>query len=178
MPRRCWCGCRSVPRAGGTASLNAFSGALKGWQAGNLQAYEEASKQWEQATKKTLENNNIELEKYHEILNDRKLNIDEAMQMMTIAGSEFQNSVITDMAKTGNFNGVAQAVDKMAMANQRLQGAFGQLSDVRNNQSAQVSAKVNELNNNPALAQRIKQEKPTDSAQFERYGAGSWFDVE
>jgi hypothetical protein len=149
-------------RQGGTASLNAFAGALKGWQAGNLQAYEEASKQWEQNTKKTIENNNMELEKYHEILNNRKSNIEEMTQGLTIAGSQFQNSVITDLAKSGNFNGVAQAVDKMGQANQRLQGAFGQLSGVRKEQAAEVSSKVDELNGNPELAQRIMQDKPTE----------------
>ena len=149
-------------RAGGTASLNAFSGALKGWQAGNLQAYEEASKQWEQDTKKTIENNNMELEKYHEILNNRKSNIEEMMQGLTIAGSEFQNSVITDLAKSGNFNGVAQAVDKMGVANNRLQGAFGQLTKLRGENQAEISSKVDELNSNPELAQRIMQDKPTE----------------
>ncbi len=149
-------------RAGGTAALNAFSGALKGWQAGNLQAYEEASKQWEQATKKTLENNNIELEKYHEILNDKKANIEQMMAGLTIASSEYQNSVIYNLAKDGNFNGVAQAVDKMGQANQRLQGAYGQLTKLRSEDQASVSAKIDELNKDPALAQRLKQEKPTE----------------
>ena len=149
-------------RAGGTAALNAFSGALKGWQAGNLQAYEEASKQWEQATKKTIENNNTELEKYHEILNNKQANIEQMMAGITVASGEYQNSVIYNLAKEGNFNAVAQAVDKMGVANQRLQGAFGQLSGLRKEDQASVAAKIDELNKDPALAQRLKQEKPTE----------------
>jgi hypothetical protein len=136
-------------RAGGTASLNAFSGALKGWQAGNLQAYEEASKQWEQDTKKTIQNNNIELEKYHEILNDKKANIEQMMAGLTIASSEYQNKVIFDMAKEGNFNAVAQAVDKMGVANQRLQGAYGKLTDLRSEQLAEAKGKIEYFQQHP-----------------------------
>src|ERR1700726_606866 len=157
-------------RAGGTAALNAFSGALKGWQSGNLQAYEEASKQWEQDTKKTIQNNNIELEKYHEILNDKKANIKQMMAELTIASSEYQNSVIFNMAKEGNFNAVAQAVDKMGVANQRLQGAFGQLTKLRGENQSEVSSKIDELNNNPELAQRIMQEKPMEWLKIKSAG--------
>ena len=50
---------------------NAFAGAMKGY---NLiewyEAYEEASKQWEQASEKTIDNNNIELAKYKAILKE------------------------------------------------------------------------------------------------------------
>ena len=157
-------------RAGGTASLNAFAGAMQGWQKGNLQAYEEASKQWEQASKKTIDNNNIELAKYKAILEDRKMNIDEKLQGLTIAGYEAQNSVIVGMGKDGNFNGIAQAVDKMAMANQRYGAAVDQLSVVRKDQSADFAAQIDALNANPALAQRIMQDKPLEYAKLKASG--------
>jgi hypothetical protein len=147
-------------RHGGTAALNAYGAALKGWQAGNVQAYEEASKQWEQNTKKTIENNNVELEKYHEILDNKKANIEQMMAGITIASSEYQNKVIFDLAKSGNFNAVAQAVDKMGAANQRLQGAFGQLNGVRNDQWAEAGAKIDLLNNDPNLNAQVRQSDP------------------
>ena len=128
-------------RHGGTIALNAYGAALKGWQAGNVQAYEEASKQWEQATKQTIANNNVELEKYHEILENKKANIEQMMAGITIASSEYQNKVIFDLAKSGNFNAVAQAVDKLGQANQRLQGAFGQSNGLRKESNAEVKAK-------------------------------------
>jgi hypothetical protein len=149
-------------RAGGTAALNAFSGALKGWQAGNVQAYEEASKQWEQATKQTIANNNVELQKYHEILDNKKANIEQMMAGLTIASSEYQNKVIFDLAKSGNFGAVAQAVDKMGAANQRLQGAFGQLNGVRNDQWAEADSKIDTLNNDPQLNLQIRQTNPKE----------------
>ena len=149
-------------RAGGTASLNAFAGAMQGWQKGNLQAYEEASKQWEQASKKTIDNNNIELAKYKAILEDRKMNIDEKLHGLTIAGYESQNSVIVGMGKDGNFNGIAQAVDKMAMANQRYGAAVGQLTDVRNDQREEMKGQIDALNADPSGAADLKANKPTE----------------
>src|ERR1700677_3203253 len=74
-------------RHAGNASLNAFTGALNGWHQGNLEAYEQASKQWEAATKQTLENNNVEIEKYHEIMNNKSANIDQMMAAMQVAGA-------------------------------------------------------------------------------------------
>ena len=153
-------------RAGGTASLNAFAGAMKGWQAGNVQAYEEAYKQWDQASKKTIENNNIELAKYKAILEDRKMNIDEKLQGLTIAGYEARNSVIVGMGKDGNFNGIAQAVDKMAMANQRYGAAVGTLSGVHNDQSAEMQGKIDYLNQNPDAARDLQQRNPVEFAKI------------
>ena len=153
-------------RAGGTASLNAFAGAMKGWQSGNLQAYEEASKQWEQASKKTIDNNNIELAKYKAILEDRKMNIDEKLQGLTIAGYEAQNSVIVGMGKDGNFNGIAQAVDKMATVNQRYGAAVDQLSGVRKDQTADQVAQIEYLNSNPEFARQLQQRDPGKWAQI------------
>ena len=153
-------------RAGGTASLNAFAGAMQGWQKGNLQAYEEASKQWEQASKKTIDNNNIELAKYKAILEDRKMNIDDKLQGLTIAGYEAQNSVIVGMGKDGNFNGIAQAVDKMAMANQRYGAAVDQLSGVHKDQTADQVAQIEYLNSNPEFARQLQQRDPGKWAQI------------
>ena len=136
-------------RHGGTIALNAYGAALKGWQAGNVQAYEEASKQWEQATKQTIANNNVELEKYQEILENKKANIEQMMAGITIASSEYQNKVIFDLAKSGNFNAVAQAVDKLGQANQRLQGAFGQSNGLRGDQLAEAKSKFDYFVNNP-----------------------------
>ena len=153
-------------RAGGTASLNAFAGALNGWQKGNVQAYEEASKQWEQASKKTIDNNNIELQKYKAILEDRKMNIDEKLQGLTVAGYENQNSVIVGMGKDGNFNGIAQAVDKMGQANERYGAAVGQLSGVRNDQRSEMQGQIQYLNDNPDAARDLQQRNPAAFAKI------------
>src|SRR5579872_5548880 len=51
-------------RVTGTQALSAFAGALNGWKQGNMQAYEDAAKKWEQDTKATLENNRQIMDKY------------------------------------------------------------------------------------------------------------------
>src|ERR1700733_1042323 len=90
-------------RHAGNAALNAFTGALNGWHQGNLEAYEQASKQWEADTKQTIENNNVELEKYHEIMSNKQANIDQMMAAMQLAGAESQNKIIMDFAASKNF---------------------------------------------------------------------------
>ena len=100
-------------RRGGTAALNAFSGALKGWHEGNMEAYGNAQKEWEANAKKTLENNQMEIEKYKEIIENKKLNIDQMSAAITIghglipeqtdvrlwAGKEHQRSIGTPADK-------------------------------------------------------------------------------
>lgn len=107
-------------RQGGTTALNAFAGALKGWQSGNLQAYENASKEWEQATKKTLENNRMEIEKYREIMADKKANIDQMMAAMNIVATEHQNKLMFDATMAKNYTMAFGAVDKMVSAQERV----------------------------------------------------------
>jgi hypothetical protein len=142
-------------RAGGTAALNAFSGALKGWQAGNLQAYETASKEWEQAAKKTLENNNIEMEKYKEIMADKKANIDQMMAAMNIVAAEHQNKLMFDATLEKNYTMAFSAVDKMTNAQAKAQGAVDKLTGLRGDQAAVVKSKIDQLNSNPEMLARL-----------------------
>ncbi len=138
-------------RKGGTTALNAFAGALKGWQQGNLQAYENAAKEWEQTTKQTLENNNIEIEKYREIMNDKKANIDQMMAAMNLVAAEHQNKIMFDATMEKNYTMAFGAVDKMAAAQTRAQGAVDKLTGLRGGQAAVIKSKVDTLNANPSL---------------------------
>jgi hypothetical protein len=146
-------------RHAGNASLNAFAAALNGWQKGNLEAYSQATQQWEEATKKTIENNRVELEKYKAIMADKQANIDQMMAAMQLAGAESQNKVIMDLAASKNFTGVFSAVDKMENQNGRLSKAVEQLTGLRNESSEMLAAKVNDVNNNPQI---IATMKPSD----------------
>ena len=136
-------------RNAGNASLNAFAGALKGWKEGNLQAYESAAKEWEHNTKKTLENNQIEMQKYKEIMDDKKLNIDQMMAAMNLVSSQFQNKIMFDATVAKNYTMAFGAVDKMDAIQARLQTATDKLNDVRNNQKEQVKSQVEYLNAHP-----------------------------
>lgn len=136
-------------RNAGNASLNAFAGALKGWQSGNLQAYETAAKEWEQNTKKTLENNQIELDKYKQVMEDKKLNIDQMMASMNIIATEHQNKIMFDATMAKNYTLALNAADKMAANQTKTQTSFDKLQEVRQKQQAETKASVEDLNAHP-----------------------------
>jgi hypothetical protein len=146
-------------RNAGNASLNAFSGALKGWQEGNLQAYETAAKEWEQNTKKTIENNNIELEKYKEIMADKKLNIDQMMSAMNIVAAQYQNKIVFDSTVAKNYTMAFGAVDKMIIGQDKLQKSTDKLTQLRADQRAKIEAQVKTLNENPEMLAQMPIEK-------------------
>ena len=143
-------------RHAGNASLNAFTGALNGWHQGNLEAYEQASKQWEEGAKQTIDNNNVELEKYHEIMSNKQANIDQMMAAMQLAGAESQNKIIMDFAGQKNYTAVFNAVDKMQQANQRLSASVGQLTGVRAQQQEQVRGQIEYVNQHPDMLAQMK----------------------
>jgi hypothetical protein len=99
-------------RAGGTAALSAFSGALNGWKQGNLQAYEEASKKWEQDTKATIENNKQILEQYKLALENRKTNIDDQMSQIQLIATKYHDKIMYDAAASKNYTLVANIYEK------------------------------------------------------------------
>ena len=139
----------------GNSSLNAFAGALKGWQSGNQEAYENAAKEWQQNTQKTLENNRAEMEKYHEIINNKKLNIDQMMAAMNLVSAEYQNKIMFDATVAKNYTMAFAAADKMEMAQLKLQGTFDKLQSIREDQKEQVKAKIDYLNAHPDQMSRM-----------------------
>jgi hypothetical protein len=142
-------------RKGGTTALNAFAGALKGWQQGNLQAYESAAKEWEASAKQTIENNNIEVEKYKEVMADKKANIDQMMAAMNIVAAEHQNKIMFDATMEKNYTMAFGAVDKMTAAQTRAQGAVDKLTGLRGQQRDETLTKIEELNKNPDMMARL-----------------------
>ena len=138
-------------RQGGTAALDAFTGAVKGWQEGNLQAYNNAAKQWEQATKKTLENNQAEIEKYKEIMADKKANIDQMMAAMNLVATEHQNKIMFDATLANNYTMAFNAVDKMAAIQSKLQGSTDKLLGFQASNKDAVKNAVDLYNTRPDL---------------------------
>lgn len=142
-------------RKGGTTALNAFGAALKGWQSGNLQAYENAAKEWEQSSKQTLDNNNIEIEKYKEVMADKQANIDQMMAAMNLVAAEHQNKIMFDATMEKNYTMAFGAVDKMAEAQVKAQGAVDKLTGLRGTQRDETISKIDALNNNPDMLARL-----------------------
>lgn len=132
-------------RMSGQTALAAFGGAMKGWQEGNLQAYETAAKEWDQATKKTLENNKIELEKYKAVMADKALNIDQLMASMNLIATEHQNKIMFDSTMAKNYTMALGAVDKLEAAHTKLENGTAKLNEIRTKQRSETVAAVEDL---------------------------------
>jgi hypothetical protein len=121
-------------RMPGGAALAAFGGALKGWQEGNLQAYEQASQKWEQENKVALENNRQVMEQYKLALENRKMNIDEQMQQIQLTAANYHDKMMYDAAQAKNYTLVAQIYEKNAQYTQKATEASAKLQEKRDEQ--------------------------------------------
>lgn len=121
-------------RAPGGAALAAFAGALKGWQTGNLQAYENDAKKWEQDTKTTLDNNRQVMEKYKLALENRKMNIDEQMIHIQLISAQYHHQMMYDAAASKNYTLVAQIYEKNQQYTQKASEAASKLQEKRDEQ--------------------------------------------
>lgn len=121
-------------RAPGGAALGAFASALKGWQSGNLQAYETAAKKWEADTKTTLENNREVMEQYRQALQDRKANIDEQMSNIQLISAKYHDQIMYDAAQSKNYTMVAQIYEKNVQYTQKATDAAAKLQEKRDEQ--------------------------------------------
>lgn len=139
-------------RNAGNAALNAFAGAMKGWKEGNLEAYTQATKEWEEATKRTIENNNQELEKYRMIIEDKKLSIDQMTAALNIVSTETGNKIMFDQTQAKNFLGAMNTYDKQSVANRRLQLALDKNQENREKSEEPLKAQVQDLIDHPERA--------------------------
>jgi hypothetical protein len=145
-------------RAPGGAALGAFAAALKGWQTGNLQAYENAAKKWEADTKTALDNNRQVMEQYRQALQDRKMNIDEQMSQIQLIATKYHDQMMYDAAQSKNYTMVAQIYEKNYQYTQKAQDAAAKLQEKRDEQktkneqsatywlSTQGQAELNSIN--------------------------------
>lgn len=145
-------------RLAGIASLNAFAAALKGWKEGNQQAYDNAAHQWEQETKKTLENNRVELEKYEAIIRDKQLNITQMMAALNIASVPFDNKIMFDATKNQNWGMVLAQIDKLSSIQEKLQNSFNTGSGFINEARERTRTVIEDLNAHPERAANMKYE--------------------
>ena len=127
-------------RLSGMAALSAFNGALKGWQEGNLQAYEMKTKEWEENTKRTLANNQTEMARYKEILQNRKLNIDQQMSEIQLVGAQYQDAMMVQAAAAKNYTMVANLYMKKEQNAIKLQEEANKLQNTIDNQRRKLEA--------------------------------------
>lgn len=129
-------------RVPGTAALSAFGGALKGWQQGNLQAYENAAKKWEQDSKAAIDNNRSLMEKYKLELENRKSNIDQQMSNIQMISAQYHDKMMYDAAAAKNYTLVAGIYEKNHEFTEKAATARDALLEKRkeNQQKAEQSA--------------------------------------
>jgi hypothetical protein len=168
-----------VRRPGG-ASLDAFAGAIKGWQTGNQQAYENSMKQWEQNTKATIENNRTVLNEYKLALENRQLNIDGMMAQIKLTAAKYQDKLMYDAASSGNYTLVGRIYDmqQKALGNvQKASDVIGERFATQTNANKELAQKwspyVNQLDTlvNPQTGQPFSEaEKAAIRQLVETYG--------
>jgi hypothetical protein len=132
-------------RNAGNASLNAFAGAVKGWQTGNLEAYEQKSKEWKQTTEQMLANNKMVLDKYRAVLENKSLNIEQQMMAAKLIAAEYQDKIAFDALDAGNYTMFAQLHDKQTAAQDKAVESFLKLSGDKYHETQQNQAKAQQL---------------------------------
>jgi hypothetical protein len=162
-------------RNAGNASLNAFAGALNGWQSGNMQAYEDAAKQWEQATKQTIDNNKMVMDKYKEVLENHKQNIDEQMAGIQLVATQFHDKMMFDAAAAKNYTLVASIYEKNQQYTEKAATAAAKLQETKAAQDQKNEANAKWLASPPGQ-QWIGQQPPEDQLKYnafvQQYGSG------
>ena len=114
-----------------------------------MEAYGNAQKEWEANAKKTLENNQMEIEKYKEIIENKKLNIDQMSAAITIATAPFQNKLMFDYGQEKNINGVLNLYDKMTAIQERLKSSTETLLGFNENDLTSIKSSIDQYNAHP-----------------------------
>jgi hypothetical protein len=123
-------------RQPGGAALGAFGAALNGWQTGNLVAYENAAKEWDQKTKETIANNRIVLENYKIALQNNQHNIDEQMSAIQLIAVKYHDDIMYQAAASKNFTMVAQIYEKGVKQTGLLEKSADWFNNVRKTDNA------------------------------------------
>jgi hypothetical protein len=159
-------------RNAGNAPLNAFAGAAKGWNEGNMTAYKNATAEWEQKNRQLQEINRQQLEKYRTIMQNDNLGIDDQMNMMQMAAAENKDRIMYDQSKAKNFNGIAQALAMREQTTRQFMDNSQKIADLvtQQNESAQSNAdQVRNFLNTPQGQQWFKQFNPSQQMQIKGF---------
>jgi hypothetical protein len=121
----------ALTRNHATNALAAFSGALQGYQEGSRKKFDENMKIWEAENNKAIEANRNAQDRYRNILQDRKMNIDQMSIALQVAGAEFEDRGMVTAAKTKNSLVMAQYHDQNVRAMEQMQSSADRLSESR-----------------------------------------------
>jgi hypothetical protein len=127
------------------APLVAFGAAAKGWQEGNMTAYKNATEQWKQSSERLKEINRQQLARYHAILQNDNLTIDEQMNQMKIAATINRDRIMYDRTNTGDINGIAQALAAREQSTLKWEAHTQQMVDILTAQNETAQARADEV---------------------------------
>jgi hypothetical protein len=76
-----------------TTALNAFGAGMKGYQEGNKLAFDEAHKQWKDASEAAITNNKALTDKYKAILDDRSMTEEEQLSGIKAIAAQYHDNL-------------------------------------------------------------------------------------
>src|SRR5713226_9325193 len=95
-----------------TNALGAMQGAIEGYQEGSRQKFDQNMKIWDAENKKTIEPNKAAMDHYTEVLQNRKLNLDQMSMELQMAAAQYDDKAMAEAAKSKNTLVIAQLIDK------------------------------------------------------------------
>lgn len=117
----------ALTRNHATNALNAFSGAIQGYQEGSKQKFDQNMQIWEAENKKVLDTNRQALDEYRAIIENTKLSQDQMSIALQVAASKYEDRGMMTAAKTKNSLVIAQYHDKNAQAMEQMQQSSDRL---------------------------------------------------
>src|SRR5216684_6182776 len=125
-----------------TNALAAFSGAMQGYQEGSKQKFDQNMKTWEAENKAVQETNKQAMDEYRDILQNRKLSMDQMSVAMRLAGEKHDDQAAIQAAQTKNSLVMAQFYDKRNEAALRMQQASDNLLEKRDETNRRENNKM------------------------------------
>ncbi len=99
-----------------TNALAAMQGSIEGYNEGSRQKFDQNMKIWEAENKKTIESNKQAMDHYRDILENRKLNMDQMSVELQIAAATYDDKAMAEAARSKNTLVIAQLYDKQAQS--------------------------------------------------------------
>ena len=99
-----------------TNALGAMQGAIEGYQEGSRQKFDQNMKIWDAENKKTIEANKAAMDHYTEVLQNRKLSLDQMSMELQMAAAQYDDKAMAEAAKSKNTLVIAQLYDKQAQS--------------------------------------------------------------
>lgn len=162
-------------RAGGTGALDAFAGAVKGYEQGNLQAYKQKSDEWEQKTQQTLLNNKMVLDKWKAVVENRRMSLADKELSLKMLSTQYQQNTEYNALEAGNFGLAMKAYDMNVAAHDKAVEAFLKVRGNKAHADDEMRGKAQFLES-PQGQQFIQQQTPEQQVILQgvikTYGTG------